>query len=67
MFSSYEQLYDRLRKMFGIDDLELSNRVLYKDIGNMMRHAGEEPYGDFMRTVRRLTILSESGSDNMSR
>jgi len=67
MFSSYEQLYDRLRKMFGIEDLELSNRVLYKDIGNIMRHAGEEPYGDFMKTVRRLTILSESGSDNMSR
>ena len=45
MFSNYEQLYDRLRKMFGIEDLELSNRVLYKDIGNMMRHVGEEPYG----------------------
>ena len=33
--------------MFGIEDLELSNRILYKDIGNILRHVGEEPYGYF--------------------
>eukprot|EP01018_Ginkgo_biloba_P016559 Gb_33804 [translate_table: standard] len=67
LFCTYEQLYDRLAKMFGIEESELSNRVLYKGMGGSLRHAGDEPYRDFMKTVRRLTILSDSGSDNMAR
>jgi len=67
LFCTYEQLYDRLAKMFGIEESELSNRVLYKGLGGSVRHAGDEPYKDFMKTVRRLTILSDSGSDNMAR
>ncbi|GLJ07249.1 hypothetical protein SUGI_0062790 [Cryptomeria japonica] len=67
LFSTYEQLYDSLAKMFGIEEFKLSNRVLYKDIGNTLRHAGEEPYGDFVKTVRRITIASDSGRDMMSR
>ncbi|KAH9312055.1 hypothetical protein KI387_027090, partial [Taxus chinensis] len=45
LFSTYEQLYDSLAKMFGIEEFKLSRRVLYKDICNTLRHAGEEPYG----------------------
>jgi len=43
MFNNYKQLYDMLRKMLGIEYLELSNRIIYKDIGNIMRQVGEEP------------------------
>lgn len=67
VFSSYEQLHNRLAKMFGIEDSDLSNRVLYKDAAGVGRHTGDQPYGDFMKTVRRLTILSDSSSDNMGR
>eukprot|EP01018_Ginkgo_biloba_P031313 Gb_39786 [translate_table: standard] len=67
LFNTYEQLYSRLAKMFCIEELELSNRVLYKDRLGAVRHTGDEPYKDFVKTVRRLTILSDSGSDNMGR
>ena len=43
MFNNYKQLYDMLWKMLGIEYLELSNRIIYKDIGNIMRQVGEEP------------------------
>ena len=43
MFNNYKQLYDMLRKILGIEYLELSNRIIYKDIGNIMRQVGEEP------------------------
>lgn len=43
MFNNYKQLYDMLQKMLGIKYLELSNRIIYKDIGNIMRQVGEEP------------------------
>ncbi|GLJ37069.1 hypothetical protein SUGI_0751110 [Cryptomeria japonica] len=45
LFSTYEQLYYSLAKMFGIEEFKRSNRVLYKDIGNTLKHAGEEYYG----------------------
>eukprot|EP00252_Welwitschia_mirabilis_P024685 TRINITY_DN7396_c0_g1_i1.p1 TRINITY_DN7396_c0_g1~~TRINITY_DN7396_c0_g1_i1.p1 ORF type:complete len:777 (-),score=120.53 TRINITY_DN7396_c0_g1_i1:559-2889(-) len=67
LFSSYEQLHCRLAMMFGIEDSDLSNRVLYKDASGAVRHTGDEPYGEFIKTVRRLTILSDSGSDNLGR
>uniref|UniRef100_A0A0C9QLA5 Auxin response factor n=1 Tax=Wollemia nobilis TaxID=56998 RepID=A0A0C9QLA5_9CONI len=65
LFSTYEQLHNKLAKMFGIEESDLSNRVLYKDTTGAVRHTGDEPYRDFMKTVRRLTILSDSGSDNV--
>ncbi|XP_057819496.1 auxin response factor 10 [Cryptomeria japonica] len=65
LFSTYDQLFNRLANMFGIEESDLANRVLYKDTTGTVRHTGDEPYREFMKTVRRLTILSDSGSDNV--
>ena len=45
LFSSYEQLHNMLAKMFGIEESDLSNRVLYKDATIGVRNTGDQPYG----------------------
>ncbi|KAL6899438.1 hypothetical protein ACP4OV_006096 [Aristida adscensionis] len=62
---SFDELYARLSEMFGIDSAELGNRVLYRGATGEVKHAGDEPFGDFVRSARRLTVLSDAGSDNL--
>jgi hypothetical protein len=42
---SYEELYEKLGQMFGLDRAELVNRVVYKNPAGEVRHTGEEPLG----------------------
>ncbi|KAG6507276.1 hypothetical protein ZIOFF_032618 [Zingiber officinale] len=58
VFGSYEELYGRLADMFGIDKSEMTSQVLYKDAAGAVKHTGDEPFSDFMKTARRLTILT---------
>ncbi|WOL04270.1 auxin response factor 18-like [Canna indica] len=67
MFGSYEELYGKLANMFGIEKSEMMSHVIYKDAAGVVKHTGDEPFSDFMRTARRLTILTDSGSDNVGR
>ncbi|XP_011624034.1 auxin response factor 18 [Amborella trichopoda] len=67
LFGSYEELYKKLAAMFMVEEREMEGRVLYRDANGAVRHTGDEPYSNFMKTARRLTILSDSGSDNMGR
>ncbi|URE30438.1 hypothetical protein MUK42_18237 [Musa troglodytarum] len=62
VFGSYEELYGRLADMFGIEKSEMMNRVFYKDAAGAVKHTGDEPFSDFMKTARRLMILTNSGS-----
>ncbi|RRT51140.1 hypothetical protein B296_00051267 [Ensete ventricosum] len=64
VFGSYEELYERLGDMFGIEKSEMITHVFYKDAAGALKHAGDEPFSNFMKTARRLTILTNSGSTN---
>ncbi|XP_052176470.1 auxin response factor 18-like [Diospyros lotus] len=62
---SYEELYRKLARMFGIEISEMLNHVLYRDVAGSTKQVGGEPFSDFMKTAKRLTILMDSGSDNL--
>lgn len=67
VLGSYEELYRRLANMFAIERAEMLSHVLYRDATGAVKHAGDEPFSKFMKTARRLTILMDSGGDNMGR
>ncbi|KAJ4805683.1 Auxin response factor [Rhynchospora pubera] len=66
-FESYEELYGRLANMFGVEKEELMRQVRYRDAAGALKQTGDEPFSEFMKTARRLTILADSGSDNFGR
>ncbi|WCJ34531.1 auxin response factor 16 [Euphorbia peplus] len=65
LLGSYDDLYRKLADMFGIENSETLNTLLYQDATGTVKHIGEEPFSDFMKTARRLTILMDSSSDNV--
>ncbi|XP_057983816.1 auxin response factor 18-like isoform X2 [Malania oleifera] len=65
LFGSYNELYRRLADMFGVENSEMLSHVLYRDVTGAVKHLGDEPFSDFMKTARRLTILVDSSSDNV--
>ncbi|KAF8397696.1 hypothetical protein HHK36_016618 [Tetracentron sinense] len=67
VLGSYEELYRKLAKMFGIERSEMLSHVLYRDATGAVKHTGDEPFSEFTKTARRLTILMDSGSDNIGR
>ncbi|KAI4349148.1 hypothetical protein L6164_009780 [Bauhinia variegata] len=67
LLASYDELYTRLADMFDIDKSEMLSHLLYRDKTGVLKHIGDEPFSDFKKTARRLTILMDSGSDNVGR
>ncbi|KAJ6806734.1 auxin response factor 18-like isoform X1 [Iris pallida] len=67
VLSSYEELYDRLAAMFGVEKSEMMGHVLYRNGFGEIKHTGDEPFSDFTKTARRLTVLLDSGSDSIGR
>nr|ANI70188.1 auxin response factor ARF16 [Salvia miltiorrhiza] len=65
MLCSYEELYRKLSVMFGMERSEMSSNVLYNDARGNAKHVGDEPFSDFIKNARRLTILMDSGSVNL--
>ncbi|XP_020259738.1 auxin response factor 18-like isoform X2 [Asparagus officinalis] len=65
VFGSYEELYGKLADMFGIEKSEMMSHVLYRDATGAVKHTGDAPFSEFMKTARRLTILMDSGSNNI--
>ncbi|XP_062219720.1 auxin response factor 8-like [Phragmites australis] len=63
--SSFDELYGRLSEMFCIESAELRSRVLYRGATGEVKHAGDEPFSDFVKSARRFTILTDAGSDNL--
>ncbi|AQK66413.1 Auxin response factor 16, partial [Zea mays] len=58
--ASYEELYQRLADMFGVDKAELTSHVFYRDdASGALKHPGDEPFSEFTKTARRLTILTD--------
>ncbi|GKV12200.1 hypothetical protein SLEP1_g23380 [Rubroshorea leprosula] len=67
LLRSYDELSRKLADMFGLEKSETPNHVLYLDVKGAVKHIGDEPFSDFTKTVRRLTILTDSSSDNIGR
>ncbi|KAL1545837.1 Auxin response factor 18 [Salvia divinorum] len=65
LLGSYEQLYRKLANMFGIDVSEILNRVLCRDAAGRVKQVGDQPFSNFIKTTRRLTILADSRGDNV--
>ncbi|XWS43587.1 hypothetical protein CRYUN_Cryun16bG0117100 [Craigia yunnanensis] len=62
---SYDGLYRKLADMFGIENSEILGHLLYRDATGAVKQIGDEPFSNFMKTARRLTILMDSSSDNV--
>lgn len=67
VFGSYEELYQKLAEMFGLERSEMLSNVLYQDVRGIVKHTGDEPFSVFMKAARRITILTDSASDNAGR
>ncbi|XP_022746493.1 auxin response factor 18-like [Durio zibethinus] len=67
VLGSYKELYGKLANMFGIESSKMLSSVLYRDAAGSVKHTGDEPFSEFLKTARRLTILMDSGSDNIGR
>ncbi|KAJ4847847.1 Auxin response factor 18 [Turnera subulata] len=65
LLGNYEELHRKLTDMFGVENLETLSNVLYYDVKGTIKHIGDEPFSDFTKTARRLTILADSSSDNL--
>ncbi|TYG54317.1 hypothetical protein ES288_D09G179400v1 [Gossypium darwinii] len=65
LLGSYDELQRKLADMFGIENSETLSHLLYRDATGAVKQIGEEPFSDFMKTARRLTILTDSSSDNV--
>ncbi|XP_027363848.1 auxin response factor 18-like [Abrus precatorius] len=65
LLRSYDELNRKLADMFGLEKSEMLSHVLYRDVTGVVKHIGDEPFSDFTRTAKRLTILMDSGSDNV--
>ncbi|TYG72248.1 hypothetical protein ES288_D04G005100v1, partial [Gossypium darwinii] len=64
---SYEELHGKLANMFGVESSDMLSNVFYHDAAASVKHTGDEPFSEFLKTARRLTVLTDSGSDNMGR
>uniref|UniRef100_A0A0A9GTM0 PB1 domain-containing protein n=1 Tax=Arundo donax TaxID=35708 RepID=A0A0A9GTM0_ARUDO len=67
VFGSYEELYQRLADMFGIEKAELMRHVFYRDASGTLKHTGDKPFSEFTKTARRLTILTDISGDSLAR
>ncbi|KAE9590000.1 putative transcription factor ARF family [Lupinus albus] len=65
LLRSYDELYRKLADMFGIEKFEMLSHVVYRDIIGAVRHIGDEPFCEFTKKARRLTILMDSSNDNV--
>ncbi|KAK3131123.1 hypothetical protein QOZ80_6BG0502320 [Eleusine coracana subsp. coracana] len=63
---SYEELYQRLADMFGIEKDELMSHVFYRDASGALKHTGDKPFSEFTKTARRLTILTDTSGDSLA-
>lgn len=67
VLESYEQLHERLVNMFRIERSAAMTRVLYQDATGSVKQIGDEPFSEFRRTAKRLTILMDSGLNTVGR
>jgi hypothetical protein len=64
---SYEELYICIANMFGVERSEMVSRVLYVNSNGAVKQTGDEPFSEFVRTAKRLTIWIDSSNNKMRR
>ncbi|GAB4836457.1 hypothetical protein Ancab_001368 [Ancistrocladus abbreviatus] len=67
VFGSYEELYKKLANMFGVERSQMLSNVLYRDWTGATKHTGDRPFSEFLKTAKRLTILTDGGGENLAR
>ncbi|PIN15056.1 hypothetical protein CDL12_12319 [Handroanthus impetiginosus] len=67
ILGSYEELYKKLENMFGIGRSEMPSHVFYRDATGALKQTGDEPFSEFVKTAKRLTILMKPGNNNAER
>ncbi|KFK32306.1 hypothetical protein AALP_AA6G225100 [Arabis alpina] len=66
VIGSYQELYRKLAEMFCIQERsDLLTHVVYRDANGVIKRIGDEPFSDFMRATKRLTIKMDIGGDNV--
>nr|XP_043634978.1 auxin response factor 18-like [Erigeron canadensis] len=63
LLNSYEELCKKLANMFKIESSIMLNRVHYWDTAGTLKQIGDIPFGEFAKRARRLSILTDSGSE----
>lgn len=64
LLNSYEEVCKKLAIMFKIESSTMVNRVHYWDVTGSLKQIGDEPFGEFAKTARRLTIMTDPSSEN---
>ncbi|KAL3530563.1 hypothetical protein ACH5RR_009885 [Cinchona calisaya] len=67
ILGSYEELYKKLSSMFTIERSEMEGHVFYRDATGALKQTGDEPFSEFMKTAKRLTIYTNSGNSSVGR
>ncbi|XP_059296583.1 auxin response factor 18-like isoform X1 [Lycium ferocissimum] len=65
LLGSYDELHTELSNMSGIEILEMLNQVIYEDVTGAVKQLSDEPFSDFAKIARRLTILRDASNDNI--
>ncbi|KAG7572830.1 Auxin response factor [Arabidopsis suecica] len=66
VIGSYQELYRKLAEMFHIEERsDLLTHVVYRDANGVIKRIGDEPFSDFMKSTKRLTIKMDIGGDNV--
>ncbi|XP_057805428.1 auxin response factor 18-like [Salvia miltiorrhiza] len=65
LLGSYEELHMKLASMFRVEIADISKHILYRDTKGVVRQLGEEPFGKFSKTARRLRVVVDSVTDNL--
>ncbi|KAI4318881.1 hypothetical protein MLD38_032538 [Melastoma candidum] len=56
LLGSYDELCKKLEGMFGIEESLKFRHILCQHMDGVVKHIGHEPFSDFVKTARRLTI-----------
>ncbi|KAI3734741.1 hypothetical protein L6452_14217 [Arctium lappa] len=54
---SYEELYTELGGMFGLEKPDTLTNLIYRNAEGDVKHTGDEPFSEFSKVARRLTIV----------
>ncbi|GAB4854949.1 hypothetical protein Ancab_023538 [Ancistrocladus abbreviatus] len=63
VFGSYEELHKKLVTMFGMERSQMQSNVLYRDWSGATKHMGDKPFSEFLKTAKKLTILTDGGGE----
>uniref|UniRef100_A0A7N0TY99 Auxin response factor n=1 Tax=Kalanchoe fedtschenkoi TaxID=63787 RepID=A0A7N0TY99_KALFE len=61
---SYQELCLKLAELFGIEKPGALSHILYHDAMGALKRIGDEPFSDFRRSAKNLTITVDPGNSN---